>query len=52
MRDERQFRLVQPKTEVADEAGTRRLRPIFERLDEAVPYDTIRLAASHLEVRT
>ncbi len=37
---------------VADEVGTRRLRPIFERLNEAVPYDTIRLVARHLEVRT
>ncbi len=36
----------------ADEVGTRRLRPIFECLSEAVPYDTIRLVARHLEVRT
>ena len=38
--------------EAADKAGTRRLRPIFESLGEAVPYDTIRLVARHLEVRT
>ncbi len=37
--------------EVADELGTRRLRPIFDRLDETVPFDTIRLVARHLEVR-
>jgi len=37
--------------EAADEVGTQRLRPIFEHLDEAVPYDTIRLVARHLEVR-
>ena len=38
--------------DAADEVGTRRLKPIFERLDEAGPYDTIRLVARHLEVRT
>ena len=38
--------------QAADKAGTRRLRPIFELLGEAVPYDTIRLVARHLEVRT
>ena len=36
----------------ADKAGTRRLRPIFELLGEVVPYETIRLVARHLEVRT
>ena len=38
--------------EAIDEADTRRLRPVFERLGEAVPYETIRLVARHLEVRT
>ena len=37
--------------EVAEEVGTPRLRPIFERLGETVPYDTIRLVVRHLEVR-
>ncbi len=35
---------------VADETGTRKLRPIFEQLEEKIPYDTIRLVARHLEV--
>ncbi len=47
--DEATYRRV---AKAADEVGTRRLRPIFERLGEAVPYDTIRLVARHLEVRT
>ncbi len=47
--DQATYRTV---AEAADEVGTRRLRPIFERLGEAVPYDTIRLVASHLEIRT
>ena len=48
------FRRCRPARTVAkaaDEVGTRRLRPIFEHLGEAVPYDTIRLVARHLEVR-
>ncbi len=47
--DQAMYRKV---AEAADKAGTRRLRPIFESLSEAVPYDTIRLVARHLEVRT
>ncbi len=32
-----------------DELGTRRLKPIFERFEERIPYQTIRLVAAHLE---
>jgi ATP-dependent DNA helicase RecQ len=46
---------VDPETyrtvaEAAKEVGTRRLRPIHERLGKTIPYDTIRLVARHLEV--
>jgi len=34
---------------VAKEAGTPLLKPLFDRLDGQVPYDTIRLVARHLE---
>ena len=34
-----------------DEVGTEGLRPIFEHLDEQVPYETIRIVAAHLQVR-
>ena len=47
--DQGTYRMV---AKAVDDVGTRRLRPIFERLGEAVPYDTIRLVARHLEVRT
>ena len=47
--DETTYRTI---AKASDEVGTRRLRPIFEHLGEAVPYDTIRLVARHLEVRT
>lgn len=46
--DETTYRNI---AKAADEVGTRRLRPIFEHLGEAVPYDTIRLVTRHLEVR-
>ncbi len=36
----------------ADEVGTDRLKPIFERLDAKVSYDDIRLVVTHLEVRS
>ncbi|MFQ5495502.1 MAG: helix-turn-helix domain-containing protein [Phycisphaerae bacterium] len=36
----------------ADQVGTERLKPIFEHLDEKVPYDDIRLVLTHLEIRT
>jgi ATP-dependent DNA helicase RecQ len=32
-----------------EELGTRRLRPIFEKFEERIPYDSIRLVAAHLE---
>ncbi len=47
--DEATYRTV---AKAADGVGTRRLRPIFERLGEAVPYDAIRLVVRHLQVRT
>ncbi len=34
-----------------DEVGTEGLRPIFEHLDEQVPYETIRIVAAHLQAR-
>ena len=35
----------------AQEVGMQKLKPIFERLGGAVPYETIRLVVRHLEVR-
>ncbi len=35
----------------AEEVGTAYLRPIFEQLDGAVPYDDIRLVVTHLATR-
>ncbi len=34
-----------------EEVGMEGLRPIFEHLDEQVPYDTIRIVAAHLQAR-
>jgi len=34
-------------TEAADAIGSRRFKPIFERLDSKIPYDTIRLVLAH-----
>ncbi len=51
--DEATYRRV---AKTADEVGTRRLRPIFERLGDAIPYDKVRHwrvdpRVPHLETR-
>jgi ATP-dependent DNA helicase RecQ len=46
--DRETYGLVQ---HVAREMGTTPLRPIFERLEEKVPYDQIRLVTRHMELR-
>ncbi len=33
--------------DVIDDVGSELLKPIYERLDAVVPYDTIRLVARH-----
>ncbi len=45
--DEDTYRTV---ADVARDVGTRRLKPIFDGLDERVPYDVIRIVVTHLEV--
>ena len=36
-------------TRAVEEMSTRALRPLYEKLDEEIPYDEIRVVLAHLE---